>query len=107
MLITPKIGDSAAHITSTVALCVLIFLVSYISIRWINPIRSLDPFIVGLYWVALTVAFEFLAGHYLFGNSWQKLLADYNVIQGRIWSLVLVSEFTAPFFAAKVRINHS
>ena len=37
---------------------------------------------VGIAWVALTVAFEFLAGHYVFGNSWEKLLADYNVLRG-------------------------
>jgi len=107
LLITPKIGDPAGHIISTVSLCVLILLVSYFSIRWINPTGSLDPLIVGSFWVTLTVAFEFLAGHYVFGNSWQKLLADYNVMQGRIWILVLVADFTAPLWAAKVRLKHS
>jgi len=107
MLITPKVGDSAGHIISTIALCVLILLVSYYSIRWINPTKSLDPLIVGLFWVTLTVAFEFLAGHYLFENSWAKLLADYNVMQGRVWILVLVTDFTAPLWAARVQRKHS
>jgi len=107
MFITSKVGDSAGHIISTIALCVLILLVSYFSIRWINPTRSLDPLIVGSFWVTLTVVFEFLAGHYVFGNSWQKLLADYNVMQGRVWILVLVTDFTAPLWAARVRGKHS
>ena len=107
VLITPRIGESASHIISTVSLCVLIFLVSFFSIRWINPTGSRDPLIVGLFWVSLTVAFEFLAGHYVFGNSWQKLFADYNVAQGRVWILVLVADFTAPLWAAKVQLNHS
>jgi len=104
MLITPKIGDLAGHIISTISLCVLIFLVSYFSICWINPTGSLEPLIIGSFWVTLTVAFEFLAGHYVFGNSWQKLFGDYNVMQGRIWIMVLVADFTAPIWAAKVRL---
>jgi hypothetical protein len=44
----------------------------------------------------MTVAFELLAGHYLFGNTWERLLADYNVLRGRIWVLVLITTFLAP-----------
>jgi hypothetical protein len=47
----------------------------------------------------LTVAFEFLAEHYLFGNSWEKLLADYNIAQGDIWLIVLVMILISPILA--------
>jgi hypothetical protein len=56
-----------------------------------------------MFWVALTVAIEFLAGHYLFGHSWQKLFADCDLAQGRIWVLVLVAYFSAPQWAAWTR----
>jgi hypothetical protein len=46
---------------------------------------------VGLYWLLLTVAFEFLGGHYLFGKSWENLPADYNLMRGRVWVAVLVA----------------
>ena len=48
--------------------------------------------------VALTVAFEFLAGHYVFGNSWERLIADYDVFRGRIWILVLLMNLLAPLW---------
>ena len=51
---------------------------------------------LGTVWVALTVAFEFLAGHYVFGNSWERLIVDYNVFRGRIWILVLLMNLFAP-----------
>ena len=54
---------------------------------------------VGTVWVALTVAFEFVAGHYVFGNSWERLIADYNVFRGRIWILVLLMNLFAPLWA--------
>jgi hypothetical protein len=43
--------------------------------------------------------FELLAGHYVFGNSWEKLLADYNLFRGRIWVLVLIVILFAPLWA--------
>jgi hypothetical protein len=50
-------------------------------------------------WVALTVAFEFLAGHYVFGNSWEGLIADYNVFRSRLWILVLLMNLFTPLWA--------
>ena len=51
----------------------------------------------------LTLAFEFLAGHYLFGNSWERLLADYDVARGRIWPLVLIVTFVTPLLLVLAR----
>jgi hypothetical protein len=53
--------------------------------------------------VALTLAFEFLAGHYLFGNPWSRLLEDYDVFRGRIWILVLITTAVAPRLCARMR----
>jgi hypothetical protein len=50
-------------------------------------------------WLGLTLAFEFLVGHYAFGTSWNELLADYDILNGRLWLLVLVAALTAPRFA--------
>jgi hypothetical protein len=50
--------------------------------------------------VGLTVLFEFVFGHYVLGNSWDVLLADYRIWQGRLWSLVLISEAIAPVITA-------
>ena len=97
-----SIGEQAGHIVSTVILCVLILLVAGLAISWIRPATAKDALLIGLFWVVLTVAFEFLAGHYLFGNPWQKLLADYNVIEGRIWFLVLLANLFSPLFAFKL-----
>ena len=65
----------------------------------IGPKHGYEALLVGIVWVALTVAFEFLAGHYVFGNSWERLIADYNVFRGRIWILVLLANLFAPLWA--------
>jgi len=102
-LITPRVGDHAAHVISTFTLCVVLFLVSLATIRWVGPHDPRQAFAIGALWLAMTVAFEFLAGHYLFGNSWAKLFADYNVVRGRIWLLVLITTLLAPWLAARLR----
>jgi len=41
---------------------------------------------IGLVWLAMTVAFEFLFGDYVAGHSWDRLLHDYNLFAGRLGS---------------------
>lgn len=98
-LIKPRFGEQGAHIGSTAILCAAIILVAWTSISWIGPNDRREALVVGTVWVALTVAFEFLAGHYVFSNSWERLLADYNMVRGRIWILVLLANLFAPLWA--------
>lgn len=88
---------------STIALCALIVLVTWLGIGWIGPSTSRAALRVGSVWLVLTLAFEFLAGHYLFHKSWAALLDDYDVGRGRIWVLVLVTTVLAPVWLARTR----
>jgi hypothetical protein len=98
-LITPRFGSHAGHVVSSLTLSVAIFLIAWISIGWIGPDDRNAALVVGTLWLALTVAFEFVAGHYVFRNSWARLLADYNILRGRVWVLVLIATFAAPIWA--------
>ena len=102
-VIIPRTGDLAGHAISTVSLCVLILALAWLTISWMHPASSGEAWRIGGLWLVLVLAFEFLAGHYLFGTPWSDLLADYNVMRGRIWPLVLVTTFVAPYFAGRVR----
>jgi hypothetical protein len=74
--------------------------VTWIAIDSVGPARATEAWAVGATWLGLTVAFEFLGGHYLFGNSWERLLVDYNIVRGRVWILVLLTTLVAPRLAA-------
>jgi hypothetical protein len=102
-MLRPRLGDAAGHAVSTLTLCLAILLLSWLTIRSIGPRSSRDAWAIGGVWLALTLAFEFLAGHYLFGNPWSRLLADYDVLRGRIWVLVLVTTALAPIVTAQLR----
>ena len=101
--ISPRTGDAAGHAISTVTLCAAIFGLCWVTIGWIRLSTTRDAWTIGALWLTLTLAFEFLAGHYVFRTSWRQLLADYNVFRGRIWVLVLITTAAAPWLAAQSR----
>jgi hypothetical protein len=103
LLIAPRVGVTAGHVTSTALLCLAILGWTSLTIGWIRPAGSRGAVRIGVGWLGLTVAFEFLAGHYVFGTPWARLFADYDVAQGRVWILVLVTTAAAPWLAARWR----
>ena len=57
---------------------------------------------VGGVWLALTVAFEFGFGRLVAKQSWDELLADYDVRGGRTWPLVLAWIAVGPAVAREL-----
>ena len=102
--IRPASGEPAAHVISTVVLCATILGIAWLTIGWLAPADREQAVAIGVLWLVLTLAFEFLAGHYLFRNPWSKLLADYDLLHGRIWVGVLITTFIAPLVSASGRL---
>lgn len=100
-VLKPRFGDRIAHVLSTLSLSTLIFLVTFGARDWIDVDTLAEGWAVGIGWVLMTLAFEFLAGHYLFGNPWSKILADYRVDRGRVWLLVPACTLFAPAMAVQ------
>ncbi len=91
------VSDLAAHQISTVtAILASGTVVWFVHHYW--PIESAaQAWSIGLLWLIMTVAFEFGFGHFVAGHSWSRLLADYNILNGRLWSLFLVWVTVMPF----------
>jgi hypothetical protein len=60
---------------------------------------------IGLIWLGMTVVFEFGFGHFVMGHPWKKLFNDYNILEGRVWALVLIWITIAPLVFTKLRSN--
>jgi hypothetical protein len=102
-VITPAWGSQTGHVLSTLLLCSAILVVTFLTVRWISPSTTKGAMWIGFLWVVLTLAFEFLAGRYLFGGTWESLLAAYNVVAGSVWPLVPITLFLAPVAMRRVR----
>jgi len=102
-LYAPYTGELLAHQISSVIFSTIIFAGTYVFLKYTGVSGTSLQFIyVGLMWLFLTISFEFLFGHFVIGHSWEKLLHDYNIFEGRIWLLVLVVTATSPWLANRI-----
>lgn len=94
-----------AHQLSTLSGMVLLGAVIYLFIRRWPPVSSWQALYIGLFWTALTVAFEFLFFHYAAGHSWAELLANYDLPEGRLWPLLLAWITFAPYLFSRRKLS--
>jgi hypothetical protein len=104
-LILPALGEQAAHVAGTIIFLLLQFIVIYFFIKKSSITGTKELILIGLFWLLLTIAFEFVFGHYVMKHSWEKLLADYNIFKGRIWSLVLLNNLAAPLICGRILVK--
>jgi uncharacterized membrane protein len=58
--------------------------------------------IIGIMWLLMILLFEFWFGR-IRGNSWAKLLHDYNILEVRTWVLVTLWVLMATLIFYKFR----
>ena len=97
------IGDPWANRISVLTGITIFFVASYVFMTIFKSYySSKDTVLVGIGWVVLTVAFEFLFGHYATGHSWDELLQQYNVLAGNLWPFALLAIGLSPWVAFKL-----
>lgn len=103
LFLAPLVGDFSARRISFFIAVLLIFLITYFSIRWINAPTVKSLFAVGLMWMILMTLFEFGLGHFVMNYSRERMLEDYDLSRGGLMAFGLLFMFFAPWLAAKLR----
>lgn len=104
--VIPKLGNYGNHLYKTLSFIPIIFLFSWFyALQTQGELWLTSALFVSCFWIGLTILFEFIVGHYVLGNSWEVLIADYRIWQGRLWLLILLSDAIAPLSMAWL-INH-
>lgn len=106
LFLMPLIGDFTARRISFFIAVLLIFLITYFFIRWINAPTVKSLFGIGLMWLILMTAFEFGLGIFVMNYSWEKMLQDYDVSRGGLMVFGLIFMFFSPYLAEKLRNRH-
>ena len=94
--------ELSAHQLSSLTAVILFYLYTWIlGKKW--PLESPRQAVaVGIIWLCLTVAFEFLFGHYVANHPLSRLIQDYDLLSGRLWALVLLAVTAAPYLVYKL-----
>ena len=99
----PQVTELLGHQISTVVLIALLGLYLWLLTGFFRIETALQALLIGGVWLILTVAFEFIFGHFVMGHSWETLLRDYNVVRGRVWPLVLIWTAISPYLFFHIR----
>jgi hypothetical protein len=102
VVLAPSVGDYVAHVTSTGTLLTAVAVIAYLYFGRYTDHSVGELVAIGLAWTALTVLFEFGFGHYVMGTPWHVLVADYNLLAGRVWLLVPLSMAAFPLLFGRV-----
>ncbi|MDD5360306.1 MAG: hypothetical protein PHI79_05895 [Sulfurovaceae bacterium] len=102
IFILPVIGDLRAHQVGILIASVIIFIISWICIRWIGARTFSEQLKVGALWVVLMAIFEVSLG-LAFGYSQERIFSDYNIAEGRLMIFGMIFMLFAPALAAKAR----
>ncbi len=100
------LGELYAHQLSTAIGILLFGFYIFWYIRITKPQSMSETVRIGILWMLLTIAFEFGLGRLILNRDWSTLLHDYNLVDGRVWVLVLIWVAVAPTMFFKT-INKS
>lgn len=55
-----------------------------------------DLLAIGALWLVMTILFEFLFGRFVLSRDLEFFAADFNIVRGYLWTLVLLTQLLAP-----------
>lgn len=74
-------------------------------IRWASP-RTGQLLAVSATWLAMTLVFEFVFGHYVEGARWSEIAGEYRFWDGEMWPVALLTLLVAPFLWVRAAGPH-
>lgn len=98
----PLLGTSAAFVASGLLLSACIVGVSLWLVPRLGPLQAMQAVGLGLFWLCLTLAFEFGFGRLVLHHSWHEIFEAYTFKNGNLWPLVLLVTFIAPVLAVRL-----
>lgn len=101
--LVPYVGEFRSNQIGVLTGSALILAISCLTIRWMGPNSRMILLLIGLGWAVLTVAFEVLFGRFVMGLSWERLAADYHLLNGGLLPLGLMFLAISPWLAARLR----
>ncbi len=103
MWLRPYLGDLRARQLALLTGSVIVLGIAYAFLPWIGAESRRARWLVGVLWVALTLAFELSLGRLVLGYSWDRVLEDYDPTRGGFLSLGMLLLLLSPHIAAKAR----
>lgn len=103
ILFTPLVGDFRARQIGVFTGSIIIFTIAFLCVRWLRASRASELLLVGFLWLFLTISFEVLFGRFVLHYSWERIVSDYNVIDGGFLPFGMAVLTLSPLITGKMR----
>lgn len=92
-----KIGELGANIVGVFVLSSIWILYTFLFFKnQIFEFSNSKLIMTGVLWLFMTLIFEFGMG-FAAHRSWDYMLADYNILKGRLWPVFLIIVVFSPY----------
>lgn len=99
--LVPALGEAIAHPLATLWACAAVYAGGFLYVQWARPAPH-EALSAGVLWLALAMVFEFGFFGLAMGRPWDVLLADYNILRGRLLVLLWLFLLLAPYVSARL-----
>ncbi len=97
LVLVPALGASVAGVVAVVTFFLLIYPIIFTFLRFVPAsFDRTDLWTLGLVWMLLAVAFEFVVFGVVLGVPMSDLLAAYDITRGELWPVVLLGVLIGP-----------
>ena len=97
------IGKTLALPVSGITLSIIVFTITFLSFKLFDKSSSLTYLLIGIQWVSMTLAFEFIFGHFVMGISWLELFQVFNILEGNLFIIALLVTLFSPLLVSLIR----
>lgn len=99
-ILTVYLGESVALPASGILLSVFILIIVYNAIDYIVPKTVSTCLALGIFWVGLTLMFEYGLGYFVLGKQISEINQVFNVSSGNLFLGVVVVTLWSPLLIA-------
>jgi hypothetical protein len=103
LVFSAMFGSVAGLAMSGILLSILIIFTAYLSSGWIGEVSVRISWLIGFYWLILTLLFEFGLGLFVLGQPFSELMKAYTFEGGNLWLLVLFVILITPRAAFRTK----
>lgn len=102
-VLVPYLGDPWALIVSGVILSACVAAVAFFLVGTMEPTGTRQYLLIGVFWLCLTLLFEFGFGRAVQRKPWPEIFGAYRFENGNLWPFVLLVILFAPWVSARLR----
>ena len=98
-----RVGDHRARQIAVFTGSVIILVIAWFAVHWIDATTITRLLIVGSLWLALMLSLDVFFGRLVFHASWNRIAADFDPRRGGFLGFGMLVLFFAPLIVATVR----